>query len=115
MPSSPAHEIVVYWRPGCPFCSSLLRQLDTRGVPHRRVDIWQDPDAAATVRSIAAGNETVPTVVVGPVSLVNPRIHAVLAAAVEHAPHAVPVGYTPPQPGRLRQWARRKLSGSTQT
>ncbi|MFM7535514.1 MAG: glutaredoxin domain-containing protein [Acidimicrobiales bacterium] len=59
--SSHSPEIVVYWRPGCPFCSSLLRQFDKRGVPHHRVNIWQDPAAAATVRSFARGNETVPT------------------------------------------------------
>ncbi|MEY4229869.1 MAG: hypothetical protein RLZZ362_718, partial [Actinomycetota bacterium] len=109
----PSQEIVVYWRPGCPFCSSLLRQLDKRGVPYHRVNIWQDPAAAATVRSIARGNETVPTVVVGPVGLVNPNIDAVLAAAAEHAPQSVPAGYEPRQPGRFAGWVQRTLSGST--
>lgn len=112
MAPAPVPEIVVYWRPGCPFCSSLLRQFDRRGVPHRRVNIWQDPSAAATVRSIARGNETVPTVVIGSVGLVNPSIDAVLVAAIEHAPGAVPAGYEPPQPGRVGRWLIGKLSGS---
>jgi len=83
-------EIIVYWRPGCLFCSSLLRQLDRRGVPHRRIDIWSDPKAAAPVRAVANGNETVPTVTIGSRSFVNPNVHAVLAVAGQSAPHAVP-------------------------
>jgi mycoredoxin len=30
------------------------------------INIWEDPQAAARVRSVANGNETVPTVFVGP-------------------------------------------------
>lgn len=51
----------------------LFRQLDKHGIAHQRVNIWDDPDAAATVRSIANGNETVPTVVIGGTKgMVNP-------------------------------------------
>ncbi len=107
-------EIVVYWRPGCSFCSSLLRHLEGRGVPHRRVNIWQDPNGAAEVRAVARGNETVPTVLVGPVAMVNPGVHQVLAAAIEHAPHAVPDDYEPPQPGRVGRWVLDKLGGGQQ-
>lgn len=70
--------ITVYWRPGCGFCSNLLRRLDARGIPHERVNIWDNPAAASRVRAIAGGNETVPTVTVGDRSLVNPRINDVM-------------------------------------
>ncbi len=106
------NEIVVYWRPGCMFCSALLRQLDKRGVPHRRIDIWSDQKAAARVRAVADGNETVPTVTIGSSALVNPDIHAVLALAGDLAPDAVPDGYAPPQPGRFGRWIQAKLSGA---
>ena len=76
----PAPDITVFWRPGCPFCGSLFRQLEREGVEHRRVNIWDDPDAAAIVRSIARGNETVPTVLVGGVGLVNPSVREIQAA-----------------------------------
>ncbi|MFE6860143.1 glutaredoxin family protein [Nocardia sp. NPDC057668] len=56
-------ELVVYRRPGCPFCARLRTTLNLRGIAHREVNIWEDPDAAAFVRSVADGNETVPTVV----------------------------------------------------
>lgn len=76
-------EVVVYWRPGCGFCSSLRRQLATAGVPTREVDIWSDSDAAAQVRAVANGNETVPTVAVAGHFLVNPRARTVVALAAE--------------------------------
>ncbi|NOX21597.1 MAG: NrdH-redoxin [Actinobacteria bacterium] len=73
-------EPIVYWRPGCGFCARLFAQLDQAGVPHRRVNIWEDPDAAATVRSFAHGSETVPTVVIGDTALVNPSVDQVQTA-----------------------------------
>lgn len=81
-----AADIIVYWRPGCPFCGMLFRQLERSEIAHTRVNIWDDPDAAAVVRSIARGNETVPTVVVASpagdrVGLVNPSVDQILAAA----------------------------------
>jgi hypothetical protein len=39
------------------------------------------------VRSIADGNETVPTVIIGPVALVNPSVELVRTTLSEHAPH----------------------------
>ncbi len=84
-PTGPSSDvgsgITVYWRPGCPFCSSLFRQLDRAELTYRRVNIWDDETGAAVVRSIARGNETVPTVVVGEVGMVNPSVRQVLAAA----------------------------------
>ncbi|MEU9298965.1 glutaredoxin domain-containing protein [Streptomyces sp. NPDC048269] len=54
--------ITVYWRPGCTYCIKLRTQLRLTRTPYRKVNIWRDPDAAAFVRSVAGGNETVPTV-----------------------------------------------------
>ena len=73
-------DVTVYWRPGCPFCGLLLRGLDKLGVDYDERNIWEDPDAAAFVRSVANGNETVPTVTVGDRSFVNPRPDEVVAA-----------------------------------
>lgn len=62
-----------YWRPGCPVLHVTLRRgLRRRGIPFEAVNIWEDPDAAARVRAAAQGNETVPTIVIGEHSLVNP-------------------------------------------
>jgi len=79
-------EVVVYWRPGCPFCWRLRTGLRRRGLPTRELNIWTDPEAAAVVRSIADGNETVPTVVVGEIAMVNPSPAQVLDAVRIQAP-----------------------------
>ena len=82
--------VVFYWRPGCGFCRRLSSELDKLGIEVEARNIWDDPDAAAFVRSVANGNEVVPTVVVGPQALVNPRGADVVAALRRHAPHRVP-------------------------
>ena len=79
--------IEVFWRPGCPFLEGLGRHLDEAGVPTNLRNIWENPDDAAIVRSIADGNETVPTLIIGPVALVNPSARLVMATLREHAPH----------------------------
>lgn len=96
------YEIVVYTCPGCPYCFSLRTGLRRAGLTFREINIWKNPEAAAFVRSVANGNETVPTVTIGDVSMINPsarRVHAVAAAPDDL-----------PTPTR-RQWFRR----STQT
>ena len=80
-------------------------------MPHRLVNIWDDPTGAEFVRSVAHGNETVPTVAIGEVALVNPSIDAVLAAAITHAPSAVPAGYSPPEVKGIGRLVRRLLGG----
>ncbi|MBT8213187.1 MAG: NrdH-redoxin, partial [Acidimicrobiia bacterium] len=58
----------------------LQRDLDGHGIDYDARNIWQDGDAAASVRSVADGNETVPTVLIGDTALVNPTIDEVLDA-----------------------------------
>ncbi|MGA5797853.1 glutaredoxin domain-containing protein [Streptomyces cellulosae] len=66
---------VIYWRPGCRYCRRLRFALGRDARRAHWVDIWRDPAAAAAVRAIADGNETVPTVVLpdGRVRL-NPEV-----------------------------------------
>jgi mycoredoxin len=78
-------EITVYTRPGCPFSAMLHADLRAANLPFRSIDIWQNPDAAAAVRAVANGNETVPTVNVGAKWLVNPSLDEVRSALEEAA------------------------------
>ena len=64
--------VIVYWRPGCPFCIRLRLGLRRRNVASEELNIWSDPSAAAFVRSVNGGDETVPTVVIGATTLRNP-------------------------------------------
>ena len=88
-----------YWRPGCGFCSMLRRGLDKAGIETVDHNIWDDPADAATVRGYANGNETVPTVVIGEVGMVNPSTKQVAQYLQQAAPHLLPDGYEPPKPG----------------
>jgi mycoredoxin len=93
------------------FYGSLLRGLERSGLRLDRVDIRQDEDGAAFVRSVARGNETVPTVSVGDVALVNPSAPDVLRAVGEEAPQELPAGYEPPRPGAVARAVTRLLGG----
>ena len=79
--------MVLYWRPGCPYCMALRFRLMFTPLRYTKVNIWRDPDAAAFVRSVANGNETVPTVTVGEKTMVNPSKRQVIAAVETFAPH----------------------------
>jgi mycoredoxin len=65
-------DVEVFWRPGCPYCSSLRSDLSRRGVVATWRNIWEDEGARARVRASNSGNETVPTVRVGAQVLTNP-------------------------------------------
>lgn len=91
----------LYWRPGCGFCRILRRGLAKAGIDTVDHNIWDDPDAAAVVRHHADGSETVPTVVVGDVGMVNPTAAQVGRHLAEHAPHLLPEGYEAASPGLI--------------
>lgn len=57
------NSLIVYGRPGCPGVSPVLRLLDAAGAAYEYVDIRQDPAAAARLRELTGGYESVPTVV----------------------------------------------------
>ncbi|WP_245851862.1 glutaredoxin domain-containing protein [Mobilicoccus massiliensis] len=56
-------RVIVYWRPGCFFCTRLRLRLGALRDQATWVDIWSDPEAAAFVRDVNGGAETVPTVI----------------------------------------------------
>ncbi|MDO5740256.1 MAG: glutaredoxin domain-containing protein [Ornithinimicrobium sp.] len=70
--------VLIYWRPGCGFCLRLRMTLGEAGERATWVNIWDDEEAAAFVRSVNAGNETVPTVVMDGVAVTNPSPRKVL-------------------------------------
>ena len=73
-------RVEVLWRPGCPYCGRLRAGLRRAGIETVEHDIWADRAAAARVREATGGDETVPTVVVGTQSLVNPSVAQVISA-----------------------------------
>lgn len=69
--------MTLYWRPGCPFCARLKARLRLGRVPFDAVNIWDDTEAAAIVRSVNNGDELVPTVRIGNRYLSNPSYREV--------------------------------------
>ncbi len=77
------NDVVIYWRPGCGFCSRLRSALGGDAEKATWINIWEDKDAAAVVREANNGNETVPTVILDGIALTNPDpslVKATLAA-----------------------------------
>lgn len=72
-----------FWRPGCGFCRSLDRQLAQHDLTIHYHNIWENEAARETVRALAEGNETVPTIVIGDSGMVNPSASLVLRAIEE--------------------------------
>jgi mycoredoxin len=70
----------LYWRPGCPYCARLTVRLRLARIPFDKVNIWEDGEAAAIVRSVNDGDELVPTVRIGDRFLSNPTLREVRAA-----------------------------------
>jgi glutaredoxin-like protein len=93
--------VVVYWRPGCPYCMVLRLGMRRARFEYTEVNIWDDPEAAAFVRSVADGNETVPTVAVAGKALVNPSTAQVRRAVEEHAPQLLTATGKPGRRGLL--------------
>ncbi len=74
--------VVIYWRPGCPYCALLRTWMVGKTRRATWVNIWEDPEAARFVRGINGGDETVPTVVIDGVAHTNPPPGQVRAAAL---------------------------------
>ncbi|WP_409484340.1 glutaredoxin domain-containing protein [Arsenicicoccus dermatophilus] len=70
--SDTTSDVVVYWRPGCGYCSRLRQTLGDLADRATWVDVWTDEQASAYVRSVNDGNEVVPTVVMDGVPVTNP-------------------------------------------
>lgn len=93
-PAPTTPQVEVMWRPGCPSCGPLRRGLRRAGVMTVEHDISSSVDAATRVRTATGGDETVPTVFVGPRALVNPSVDQVMAAIRADDP-----AYQPTPPG----------------
>jgi len=90
---------------------ALERSLTKLNIPLDKKNIWDDPAHADMVRSLANGNETVPTLVIGEASLVNPSAEQVLQAMSNQVPHLIPEGVEVPTVGKAGRMMNKLLGG----
>jgi mycoredoxin len=76
-------EVIVYYRPGCPFAAKLRTKLKLARMPYRAIRFGEDADADEAARSVSDGNQISPTVRVGGQYLVNPPVHEIRKALTE--------------------------------
>ena len=74
-------EVVVYYKPGCPFGIRLRAALTLHRIAHRSIRFRDDERGAAQVRAVNDGNEISPTVHINGRWLTNPRWRDVAVAA----------------------------------
>jgi mycoredoxin len=73
-------QLTMYSTTWCGYCRRLKIQLDAAGVAYDEVNIERDPEAAAFVRGVNGGNQTVPTLRFADDSaLTNPSLSQVQA------------------------------------
>jgi hypothetical protein len=77
---SMTETMTLYWRPGCPVSARLEVRLRLARIPFDAVNIWEDGEAAAIVRSVNDGDELVPTLRIGERFMSNPSFRDVRAA-----------------------------------
>jgi hypothetical protein len=95
---SPASAVEVYWRPGCGFCSTLLRGLRRSGLPLRGRHLARPRGGRAGPLPGGRQRDRPHRRDRRAHALVNPTVEEVLATVADQAPHLLPAGQPCPPP-----------------
>jgi len=58
-------QVVIYTKPGCPFCAEAKHDLEERGVPYKEISVEGNLKAADELMRLSNGKGIVPTLVIG--------------------------------------------------
>jgi len=58
-------QVIIYTKPGCPFCAEAKQDLEERGVPYKEMSIEGNPKVAEEVMRLSDGKGIVPILVAG--------------------------------------------------
>ena len=58
-------QVIIYTKPGCPFCAKAKQDLEERGVPYKEMSIEDNPKVAEEVMNLSNGQGIVPILVTG--------------------------------------------------
>ena len=58
-------KVIIYTKPGCPYCAAAKEDLASRGVAYEEVSTHNNPKAVAEVMRLTQGEGIVPVLVAG--------------------------------------------------
>jgi len=58
-------QVVIYTKPGCPFCAEAKHDLEERGVTYKEISVEGDSRATEELMRLSNGKGIVPTLVIG--------------------------------------------------
>jgi glutaredoxin len=58
-------EVLIFTKPGCPYCAALREDLRRRGIPYLEYNARDDPEALRRMLELNGGRRSVPTLVEG--------------------------------------------------
>jgi len=56
-------DVVIYTKPGCPYCAAAKKSYDDKGVSYDELDVKSDPEIAEKAQGLAGGTKIVPVIV----------------------------------------------------
>ncbi len=63
--ASVPEQVIIYTKPGCPFCAAAKSDLEERGVPYKEISVEDNPKATEELMRLSKGNGIVPILVIG--------------------------------------------------
>ena len=82
-------HIDFFWRPGCGFCISRERRLESANIRFKKYNIWESKCDRSFVKLVANSNETISASRIGSTTLVHPSLGQVMKAMADEVPHLV--------------------------
>jgi len=58
-------KVIVYTKPGCPYCAAAMKDLEERGVSYEEVSTENNPKVVEEVKRLSNGEGIVPILVMG--------------------------------------------------
>jgi glutaredoxin len=58
-------KVVIYTKPGCPYCAAARQDLQERGIPYEEISTKDNPKAVEEVMRLSDGKGIVPILVSG--------------------------------------------------
>ena len=55
--------VIIYTKPGCPYCAAAKQDLDARGITYDEIDVYTTPGARDQLAELTGGMNVVPVVI----------------------------------------------------